>query len=903
MQYTFASFWFWCSLYPDPEATLQTHFLHFQRLDIDTFKFPSLFASDIVQVMTSFGFSGVSFRVPMSWIGTALQGSAKKQFTMIRSKIDFYNLCEIDSRHIVVILDLIENVKTEGYARSVPVLSEVVHYLRSLLLSADTELVYHTLVLLDHIVKNSGFILHVMIGRRKFMKTMSHVARKHTAEIYYANKRVGNLALDCIQAWGEAFYPREEHYPHICHTYTKLKYKYKMHFPRPDFDPTRVPIFLDDVSRIEKAMAYSFNNEVELNYDRLEECKEEPLEAKAVPPTAPHRSIPPLKPPRGYGSETFSQTNKNDTSPDLIQFSTSSDAFPMVLPEDDVPSFVQRYGDTYTTHYSSYQPSAVPGVPFGPDWMQQQSAQTAAERVLALYPPTFASHPTLSTNLSLPYGHVTVPTTNLQVSPLPRLPQQQVSPDPRVGPAMTHWDLYSSASSQTATISTKSSNEASRATSPDTSWLSNDMRPTGHHDESSHSNNSRSGSKVSAPSWDLAGALDLSKLSESLPAVREKSSRTKPPLPPLKSTSTRAPPTLRQEALTVDTTSVQRLPSPRAAVSNDVVAEALAEFQLKMSSDASLPAYPPPPVPTVAGLPRVPSPPPPTPVTVSPEDTPLQDKIPAITESAPQVVKPPPVPQVPAPAFSSMIAAKSLMMWDDTSLEDASPPGPPRDPWSQLALGPPPQVPPSVPTVPAPVPTPVSEAPFMDSFPTEEAAEEAAEETERVSTSSSEEDPILNLIQSMGRATLSAAPADSHSDPSPSMDALGSPSRVPRIPAPVPGPARPKRSDFAPPLMHFEEPEEPPPHLSQQDHLPQQPQTTQKSARQHHVSKSLSFPQRVQTDEDAAPFERFDPTAGPKPEPPKKPSEPRKVSFSSPSSDPLNEIKYYGNQRVVIRRI
>jgi len=92
--------------------------------------------------------------------------------------------------------------------------------------------------------------------------------------------------------------------------------------------------------------------------------------------------------------------------------------------------------------------------------------------------------------------------------------------------------------------------------------------------------------------------------------------------------------------------------------------------------------------------------------------------------------------------------------------------------------------------------------------------------------------------------------------------------------------------------MHFEGPKEQPPHSSLQ----------QKSVFQHNTSKSMSFSQRTQC-EDAEPFERFDPTAGPKPVQPKKPCEPRKVSFSSPSSDPLNEIKYYGNQRVVIRRI
>jgi len=47
---------------------------------------------------------------------------------------------------------------------------------------------------------------------------------------------------------------------------------------------------------------------------------------------------------------------------------------------------------------------------------------------------------------------------------------------------------------------------------------------------------------------------------------------------------------------------------------------------------------------------------------------------------------------------------------------------------------------------------------------------------------------------------------------------------------------------------------------------------------------------------------RFDPTAGPRPSPPPRRTEPRKVSFTAPSSDPNNEIKYYGNQRVVLRK-
>lgn len=64
--------------------------------------------------------------------------------------------------------------------------------------------------------------------------------------------------LDCLQAWGEAFYPRRHLYPHIWETYHKLKIFYMIPFPRPDFDPTRVPIFLGPlrVKDYQAAIAY-----------------------------------------------------------------------------------------------------------------------------------------------------------------------------------------------------------------------------------------------------------------------------------------------------------------------------------------------------------------------------------------------------------------------------------------------------------------------------------------------------------------------------------------------------------------------------------------------------------------------------------------------------------------------
>jgi hypothetical protein len=240
--------------------------------------------------------STVDIRMPANWVGSSLQGPAKEQFLSLRRKIDLYNLESVTTENLVGILDAIEEVKSCGNDRAVIVLNEIVNYLRTLLLSRDTETVFHTVILLDCIVKNSGFIMHVLIGRRKFMKTLSLIARRHLNEPSQTHKRVGVFAMDCLQAWGEAFYPRQEYYPHIYGTYLKLRTKYNVKFPRPDFDPTRVPIFLGVVSATERVIATKFNNEVRLQYGGVagrEDSKDEEAEiAEAIAQSLADTAVP-----------------------------------------------------------------------------------------------------------------------------------------------------------------------------------------------------------------------------------------------------------------------------------------------------------------------------------------------------------------------------------------------------------------------------------------------------------------------------------------------------------------------------------------------------------------------------------------------------------------------------------
>ena len=225
--------------------------------------------------------SSVDFAIPTSLIGISLKGDAKHHFEIMISIIDKYLHSPLNQSKWCEILDEIEVTKSIGVKNSMKALESTVLYLRHKLLYGDTQTVYYTVLLLDVLVKNSGYRIHVLIGRKVFMKTMSVISRRYLAKPGLDFKRIAELIIgtefslqisfisiqsctpnkDCIQAWGEAFLPRRHMYPYIYETYMKTRYKYGIRFPRPDFDPTRVPIFLGPISQPEKQIVNQYGQE------------------------------------------------------------------------------------------------------------------------------------------------------------------------------------------------------------------------------------------------------------------------------------------------------------------------------------------------------------------------------------------------------------------------------------------------------------------------------------------------------------------------------------------------------------------------------------------------------------------------------------------------------------------
>ena len=120
---------------------------------------------------------------------------------VLRIKLD-YHCFQFVTKYIKIltgkwcdILDLIESTKQIGVQNSMTVLEGMVTYLRHKLLSSDTQTIYYTVLLLDVLVKNSGYRVHVLIGRKRFMKTLSVVARRNRLKSGYAFTRVSDLII------------------------------------------------------------------------------------------------------------------------------------------------------------------------------------------------------------------------------------------------------------------------------------------------------------------------------------------------------------------------------------------------------------------------------------------------------------------------------------------------------------------------------------------------------------------------------------------------------------------------------------------------------------------------------------------------------------------------------------
>jgi hypothetical protein len=194
------------------------------------------------------------FHVPRSMVGmTIFSVPVKEHFRLVRLDIEKYVNNNFHLSRLLKIVDRVDDTNCLGHMRSMLVLNHMTTYLRIKLLSNDARIVEKVAVLIDTLVKNCHYRVHLLIGNRIFMKTFGIVTRQHLIDERPTYCRVGQRMLDILQGWGESFSQagRCIIYPHIVDTYQKMQFKYGISYPRAHHDPLRVPILFGPLHKYE----------------------------------------------------------------------------------------------------------------------------------------------------------------------------------------------------------------------------------------------------------------------------------------------------------------------------------------------------------------------------------------------------------------------------------------------------------------------------------------------------------------------------------------------------------------------------------------------------------------------------------------------------------------------------
>jgi hypothetical protein len=132
-----------------------------------------------------------------------------------------------------------------GMDESIPTLKQFMSFVRHRLIEGKPHEYKRLIHLLDAFIRNCGIRAQILIGRKKFLETIGDTARKYKGIPLPTCQECAAIAFDCIQAWSETFSRFKGVFPFYEEIYLKLKNNYKVQFPRPSNDKSRVPIPID----------------------------------------------------------------------------------------------------------------------------------------------------------------------------------------------------------------------------------------------------------------------------------------------------------------------------------------------------------------------------------------------------------------------------------------------------------------------------------------------------------------------------------------------------------------------------------------------------------------------------------------------------------------------------------
>lgn len=166
--------------------------------------------------------SALDLHMPLAVLEYTLPNASRKLYRQVQfliSKFIVQNNQVLLERHdlLLGICDEVKSLSVRCASREEyrQLLECIIESLRVQTLSLSNAKVYNAVIVQDALVKNCDYVVHCVIGRVRNMKTLSKVARRHFALGGIADKEVAYFIADALQAWGEAFEPREDLFPTI----------------------------------------------------------------------------------------------------------------------------------------------------------------------------------------------------------------------------------------------------------------------------------------------------------------------------------------------------------------------------------------------------------------------------------------------------------------------------------------------------------------------------------------------------------------------------------------------------------------------------------------------------------------------------------------------------------------
>jgi|Transcript_15348 hypothetical protein len=185
-------------------------------------------------------------RFSMRMLGIGLRSKEQEICDKLKAEVEGYlTTTQSDKGLIKLLMISFNDTARLGMDESIPLLKEFFSFIRHRLIEGKPQEFKRLVILLDNFIRNCGFRAQLLIGRQKFLNSLSEVARRYKATNNAICQEGSLLAFDCIQAWSEAFSGYKTYFPYYEETYLHLKTTYHIQFPRPENDPTRAPIPID----------------------------------------------------------------------------------------------------------------------------------------------------------------------------------------------------------------------------------------------------------------------------------------------------------------------------------------------------------------------------------------------------------------------------------------------------------------------------------------------------------------------------------------------------------------------------------------------------------------------------------------------------------------------------------